>query len=549
MKKQNVTACISVGLGAVRHQSKASFKLPLAKPSPAMRNITVPESIHKRFTREVELPAERVQKRAQKALLLQMQQEVLWEGTVIDNTDTALMQHFMKLFSNPKYRSARRMTVVGGREMIRELCEQGHAPKHLLVAEGRKIPDWAYAEEKMEIVHVTRRVAEQCAPGSDGYIGDFELPPPPPKEHLIANKQRMQRVLVLDNVDDPGHLGTLLRSAVGFQYDSVIAINHCADLYDHRVLRAARGVHFASGVPIYTLRDEDGDDVFGMLNHVMERNNLSPVCFAPQADAEREEAGGGVFRSSVVGAKPVALPPKRAPRAALKQQGLDAFCLDRFSGGRAGGDSEGFMLFAGPNHKRNMMRRITERVQRTPVQLLLDDLPAETDMLTSVSIVMHALRPSGDWDYLPLEQRTQSSSPSLQTKFASVSIGANRLSVTEKDLNMDEEEQYREANARNEFRKWRRLYKRQHFSDYDYWVDAESERILEMQRREARRQQRPWEVPEEEPPLRSKGAGEGGMPEWVPNILDEYRQSPDREFLAEEREKSENYTRPPNYDR
>lgn len=121
-------------------------------------------------------------------------------------------------------------------------------------------------------------------PGNDGFIGDFDIPPPPMKEELIANHQRFKRILVLDNVDDAGVLGTLLRTAVGLVYDAVILINHCADLYDHRVVRAACGAHFQQGIPIYSLSDEDGDDVYGMLNHLLSRNKLLPLCFPTQDD-------------------------------------------------------------------------------------------------------------------------------------------------------------------------------------------------------------------------------------------------------------------------
>ncbi|EPY31903.1 hypothetical protein STCU_03121 [Strigomonas culicis] len=422
--------------------------------------------------------------------------------------------------------------------MIRELCAGGNAPKHLLVTEGKVIPDWAHEQDGMEIVRVQRHVADACSPGNDGFVGEFAIPPPPPKEHLIANKQRLGRVLVLDNVDDPGVLGTILRTAVGFQYDAIVATNHCADLYDHRVIRAARGAHFQRGVPIYTLRDEDGDNVYGMLNHVAERNNLMPVCVSGQDDASAStEAESGTFRSAVAGLTvPIALPARAPSRATLSD-----FCLDRFTK-RDGVKEKGYMLFAGPNHKRNMLQRLCARVARPTTQLLVDSMPSDCDLLLPLSVAMHALRPAGDWDYLPLAEKHTASSMELQTRKMSVDIGANRLSVDASDLNLDEEEQVNAANTRNEFRKWRRLRKKQ-MSDYDFWLSAEERRVQEMLRNEQRRKATPWQAEETH-----KEKGAAGLPEWVPNIIDEYRQSLDRDRLVEERETSEAFVRPPNYD-
>ncbi|KPA86289.1 putative mitochondrial hypothetical protein [Leptomonas pyrrhocoris] len=569
---------------SVARISKASYRHPLAPKDPSQRNVAISStavsaavaaasgrssSSSSSSTFSHSLSAEDLKKRAQKALLLQLQQDVLWEGTVIDDTNNRLVQHFMKLSANEKYRQARRMLVVGGRAMIEELCQAGFRPRHLMVNAGRPIPDWANDQEDTDVVLVDRKVAEAVAPGTDGYVGDFEIPPPPMKEHLIANHQRLNRVLVLDNVDDPGVLGTLLRTASGFQYDAIITTNHCADLYDHRVIRAARGAHFQTSVPIYTLKEEDGDDVYGLLNHMVERNNLLPLCYAAQEDSADASvpaalqhtdgttapAGGRVYHSSVVGASPVVLPTFRQSSSAyaakvvstsqcgaVPRTPLSDFCLDRFTRltGAADDDRGGYVLFAGPNHKRNMMHRLTTRVARPTTQLLLDCLPAPTeapsDLLISMSVVLHALRPRGNWDYLPVEAKQEQSSVDLQVKRASVDIGVNRLQLSVDDINLDEAEQREKAHLANEFMRWRRLSKRCG-SDYEHWMDAEQGRVQGMMKDDQQRRTSPW--------LTKRARKTRPMPDWVPNIIDEYRQSLGRDALSHEREVSAEFRRPP----
>jgi TrmH family RNA methyltransferase len=50
--------------------------------------------------------------------------------------------------------------------------------------------------------------------------------------------------LVLDSIQDPGNLGTLLRSACAFGFKSVALINGCCDLYNDKALKSARGASF-----------------------------------------------------------------------------------------------------------------------------------------------------------------------------------------------------------------------------------------------------------------------------------------------------------------
>ncbi|EPY41030.1 hypothetical protein AGDE_02895 [Angomonas deanei] len=333
-------------------------------------------------------------------------------------------------------------------------------------------------------------------------------------------------------------LGTILRTAVGFQYDAIVVSNHCADIYDNRVIRAARGAHFQTGVPIYTLREEDGDNTYGMLNHVVERNELLPVCVVGQEDLPTAPSAATPI---IAGAKKTPVIPSSAPRKSTLQD----FCLERFTSSSSSGDNEkGYMLFAGPNHTKNMMKRITTKMKKPPVQLLVDSLPSGCDLMMTLPVAMHALRPHGDWDYLPLAEKHDPSTADLQTRRVNVDIGPDRHSVSEKDFNLDEEEQTQLANEKNAFRKWKRLRKNQ-MTDYDMWMTAEEKRVNEMLRNTRRQMIEPWNT--EQTNKHEKGAA--GMPDWVPNIIDEYRQNVDRDSLREEREMSESFRRPSNYNR
>ena len=56
------------------------------------------------------------------------------------------------------------------------------------------------------------------------------------------------RVLVLDRIQDPGNLGTLIRSAVAFNVDTIILSDDTVDLYNSKVLRSAQGMIFNANI-------------------------------------------------------------------------------------------------------------------------------------------------------------------------------------------------------------------------------------------------------------------------------------------------------------
>ncbi len=51
-------------------------------------------------------------------------------------------------------------------------------------------------------------------------------------------------VIILDNVQDPGNLGTIIRSASAFSFDTIILGNGTVDLYNDKVIRASEGMIF-----------------------------------------------------------------------------------------------------------------------------------------------------------------------------------------------------------------------------------------------------------------------------------------------------------------
>ena len=65
-------------------------------------------------------------------------------------------------------------------------------------------------------------------------------------EMLKPKKDRKDyhKIVYLDQINDPGNLGTILRTAVAFNYDAVVLSKGSVDLYNEKVIAASKGAIF-----------------------------------------------------------------------------------------------------------------------------------------------------------------------------------------------------------------------------------------------------------------------------------------------------------------
>ena len=80
--------------------------------------------------------------------------------------------------------------------------------------------------------------------------------------HVIAlckknppSKIMGNRLLLLDEIQDPGNLGTMIRSAVAFGIDMIILSNDTVDLYNPKVLRSSQGMY--CHIPILSMDSKE----------------------------------------------------------------------------------------------------------------------------------------------------------------------------------------------------------------------------------------------------------------------------------------------------
>ena len=54
-----------------------------------------------------------------------------------------------------------------------------------------------------------------------------------------------KKILYLDHIQDPGNMGTLIRTALAFNYDAVVASKESVSFYNEKVINSSKGAIFA----------------------------------------------------------------------------------------------------------------------------------------------------------------------------------------------------------------------------------------------------------------------------------------------------------------
>ena len=85
----------------------------------------------------------------------------------------------------------------------------------------------------------------------------------------IDEKEIGNKIVILEDLQDPGNLGTIIRSSVAFNVDTIVVSNNTVDIYNDKVLRSTEGMLFHINIVkknIDTFIDdlhEDGYVVYG----------------------------------------------------------------------------------------------------------------------------------------------------------------------------------------------------------------------------------------------------------------------------------------------
>ena len=95
-------------------------------------------------------------------------------------------------------------------------------------------------KQNIETYKINNEVLNKLASSENPEGVVFVCETPKPKK----TADDYHKIIYLDQINDPGNLGTILRTAVAFNYDAVILSKGSVDLYNEKTLAASKGAIF-----------------------------------------------------------------------------------------------------------------------------------------------------------------------------------------------------------------------------------------------------------------------------------------------------------------
>lgn len=137
----------------------------------------------------------------------------------------------IKKLEQKKFRDETSEFVVEGDHLVMEAFK-ANILKEIIALEGTIID-----KVDVEINYATSSVLK--------YISSLSTPPKVIGIcKKIKEKPLKDKILILDGIQDPGNLGTIIRSCVAFNINDIIVSPDTADIYSPKVLRATQGMIF-----------------------------------------------------------------------------------------------------------------------------------------------------------------------------------------------------------------------------------------------------------------------------------------------------------------
>ena len=160
---------------------------------------------------------------------------------VITSLDNDRIKGYIKL-KDRKNRKKTNTFIVEGMHSVLEAYKKGMVVE-LILKEDISLPlDVPY-------VYVTDEIIKK--------ISDAVSPPDVLALCKMANDNVVlgEKILLLDGIQDPGNLGTIIRSAVAFNVDTICLSPDTVDIYNPKVLRSTQGMIFHTNIIIKSLKE------------------------------------------------------------------------------------------------------------------------------------------------------------------------------------------------------------------------------------------------------------------------------------------------------
>lgn len=154
------------------------------------------------------------------------------KNTLITSLQHPLVKYCVKLRKDRRFRREEQKALITGSILIQELFAKNVQIETLITLAGSP-PNW----NVKEVVETTQEVLDKITEQKESMAAIVKLP-------SFQNLSKTSYLLVLDQIADPGNLGTLLRTAHALGWEGVFLVEGSCDPFAEKALRAAKGSTF-----------------------------------------------------------------------------------------------------------------------------------------------------------------------------------------------------------------------------------------------------------------------------------------------------------------
>lgn len=143
------------------------------------------------------------------------------------------VKNWLKL-KEKKYRDETNTFLVEGNHLVEEAIKYGKVKEIILLNEmeyNSDLPVYFVAKE------IIGKLSSQVTPANIFAVVE-----------KLTEQEYTNKILILDQIQDPGNLGTIIRSASAFGFGTILCSLDTVDLYNEKVIRSTEGMFFGLNI-------------------------------------------------------------------------------------------------------------------------------------------------------------------------------------------------------------------------------------------------------------------------------------------------------------
>lgn len=154
---------------------------------------------------------------------------------IIESKDNPKVKRAVKLSQDSKMRSSEGVFFASTPKVVMDILAAGFEPESLFFTR-EEYGRYAQVLSGMPVYIISRAVSDKLSEDktSQGVFGIFRM-----KASNIDRIYSARKLIILEDIQDPGNMGAVMRTALAFGYEDIVVSGKCADIYSPKVLRSS----------------------------------------------------------------------------------------------------------------------------------------------------------------------------------------------------------------------------------------------------------------------------------------------------------------------